>query len=110
MSTKHKSINPNSIDFSATALYSNANIDIKQITGISDKDSVQWYFKDGYPAAELLVSTVLKWIERKHLRVPEDMLPHECDSLKWLDANFEYATRKYFMDVYAMEESEVGND
>jgi len=109
MSTKHKSINPKFIDFSATALYSNANIDIKDITGISPKDSVQWYFKDGYPASELLVSTVLKWIEANNLHVPEDMLPFECDSLKWLDDNFESATRDYFMAVYA-KESEVGHD
>ena len=108
MSTKHKSINPKFIDFSATALYAKGNTDLAHLKPVSPKDSVQWYFKDGYPASELLVSTVLKWIEANNLHVPEDMEAHECDSLKWLDDNFEAATEAYFMAVYA-EESEVGN-
>jgi len=108
MSTKHKSINPKFIDFSATSLWGVGSSSFP-LKPLSPKDSIQWYFKDGYPACELLVSTVLKWIEANSLHVPEDMLPHECDSLKWLDDNFEEATKDYFMAVYA-EESEVGND
>lgn len=98
MSTKHKSINPDSIDFSAT-----------QCMGLKLTDSIDWIYNTGKTAASLLVSTVLKWIESKGLHVPEDMLPYECDSLKWLDANFYYATHEYFMDVYAME-GEYSND
>lgn len=111
MSTKHKSINPETIDFTATSLstqtwYSITDLSIKPI---SDSDVIEWYFFNGNPGPALLVSTVLKWIEANKLHVPEDMLPHECDSLKWLDDNFESATRDYFMAVYA-EESEVEND
>jgi len=95
MSTKHKSINPDTIDFSAT-----------QCMGLTMTESIDWINNYGNVEASILVPTVLKWIEANNLHVPEDMLPHECDSLKWLDDNFESATRDYFMDVYA-EESEV---
>lgn len=103
MSTKHKSINPDTIDFRATALCSNGIVNFSNITPLSNKDSIQWYFKNGYRACDLLVSTVLKWIEANNLHVPEDMEAHECDSLKWLDDNFESATEAYFMAVYAEE-------
>lgn len=108
MSTKHKSINPDTIDFSATSLASNWRT-ISQPDGVlSPNDSIEWHYSNGELCTSLLVSTVLKWIESNNLHVPEDMEAHECDSLKWLDDNFESATRAYFMAVYA-EEIEVGN-
>ena len=104
MSTKHKSINPDTIDFSATSL----SIDTTDpfSTVVKETDTIEWHFKDNHPGPSLLVSTVLKWIEANNLHVPDDMEAHECDSLKWLDANFESATKDYFMAVYA-QESEV---
>lgn len=107
MSTKHKSINPDTIDFSATSL-SGPQINPPMLRPISSSDVIEWYYSDGNPGPSLLVSTVLKWIEYKGLHVEDDMLPYECDSLKWLDENFEYATKAYFMAVYA-EESEVNH-
>jgi len=92
MSTKHKSINPDTIDFSAT-----------QCMLLLPKHDIDWLNHDGEVVASLLVSTVLKWIEANNLHVPEDMEAHECNSLKWLDDNFESATKTYFMAVYAME-------
>lgn len=109
MSTKHKSINPDSIDFSATSLSVNNWTEPMVLQKVSQSDVIEWYFHNGNPGPSLLVSTVLKWIEANQLHVPEDMEDHECDSLKWLDDNFEAATEAYFMSVYA-EESEVGND
>lgn len=106
MSTKHKSINPDTIDFSATSLASYDRGETSALENISISDSIEWNYSDGSPGPSLLVSTVLKWIETNNLHVPEDMEAHECDSLKWLDDNFEYATCRYFLDVYA-EESEV---
>lgn len=106
MSTKHKSINPETIDFSATSLSSPS---IAFWWEISEKDSIEWYYTTGELCTSLLVSTVLKWIEANNLHVPDDMEAHECDSLKWLDNNFESATKDYFMEVYAME-SEVSHD
>lgn len=107
MSTKHKSINPETIDFSYTAI-PGSNNDMEMFP-IELSDSIEWYYTTGELCTSLLVSTVLKWIESNKLHVPEDMEAHECDSLKWLDNNFESATEAYFMAVYA-EESEVGND
>ena len=107
MSTKHKSINPDTIDFSATELTSGLHgMPHMWETSIKENDTIGWLNIDGECVASLLVSTVLKWIEANNLHVPEDMEAHECDSLKWLDDNFESATKDYFMAVYA-EESEV---
>jgi len=107
MSTKHKSINPDTIDFDSTSLASNyRGCNLDNADCVFEDDSIEWYYTTGELCTSLLVSTVLKWIEAKNIHVPEDMLPHECDSLKWLDDNFESATRDYFMDVYAVE-SEV---
>jgi len=107
MSTKHKSINPETIDFSATSLDTHNSFKIYDIEACND---IEWLSKSGECVLKLRVMTVLKWIEANKLHVPEDMEAHECDSLKWLDDNFGSATKAYFMDVYAMEESEVRND
>jgi len=93
MSKTHNSIDPETIDFTAT-----------QCMGLKVTDEIEWMYKDGEVAASILVSTVLKWIEINQKHVPEDKLPFECDSLQWLDDNFEEATKDYFMEVYAIKE------
>jgi len=110
MSTKHKSINPDTIDFDSTSLASNyRGCTLDNADRVFEDDTIEWYYVTGELCTSLLVSTVLKWIEANNLHVTEDMEDHECDSLQWLDQNFKEATKAYFMAVYA-EESEVGND
>lgn len=104
MSTKHKSINPDTIDFSSTACHYNQKYKLSE--SISEKDRIEWYYNTGELCTSLLVSTVLEWVEDNKLHIPDHLEPYECDSLKWLDDNFELATEVYFMVVYA-EESEV---
>lgn len=93
MSKTHNSIDAETIDFTAT-----------QCMGLRVTDEIEWMYQDGDRAASILVSTVLKWIELNKMHVTEDKLPFECDSLQWLDDNFEYATKAYFMEFYAIKE------
>ena len=110
MSTQHKSIDPDKMDFTATSLTSGFHrIHGLDTSSIKLSDKIEWYYSNGYPAASLLVSTVIKWIEANVLHVPEYMFSYECNSIEWLDDNFESATTAYFMEVYA-KESEVNND
>lgn len=111
MSTKHKSINPDTIDFSSTSLDSGESFYRNLMTPVlSETDIIEWYYTTGESCVSIQAGNLGKWIEANNLHVPQDMEAHECDSLKWLDDNFESATKDYFMAVYAIEESEVGND
>lgn len=67
MSTKHKSINPDTIDFSATSLASYDRGETSALEPISISDSIEWNYKDGSPGPSLLVSTVLKLLNPRYI-------------------------------------------